>query len=63
MVEVFDSLCLVVMVKILFVVGEGEFVGVLSECDIYFDNILLMDLSGNLNFFNVKWEWCVGVVD
>ncbi|MCY0368097.1 phage tail protein [Pseudomonas aeruginosa] len=62
-VEAPDSLRSVAMAKILLAVGEGEFAGVPSERDIYFDNTPLMDPSGNLNFPNVKWEWRAGSVD
>ncbi|HFT0748651.1 TPA: phage tail protein [Pseudomonas aeruginosa] len=62
-VEAPDSLRSVATAKILLAVGEGEFAGVPSERDIYLDNTPLMDLSGNLNFPNVKWEWRAGAVD
>ncbi|MFV2949247.1 phage tail tip fiber protein [Pseudomonas japonica] len=58
-----DSLRSTNIAKILLAVGEGEFDGTPTDRDIYLDNTPIMDISGNVNFPGVKWEWRRGTVE
>jgi predicted phage tail protein len=58
-----DSLRSTNIAKILLAVGEGEFDGTPTDRDIYLDNTPIMDVSGNVNFPGVKWEWRRGTVE
>ncbi|CRI56418.1 host specificity protein J [Pseudomonas sp. CCOS 191] len=58
-----DSLRSTNIAKILLAVGEGEFDGAPTDRDIYLDNTPIMDVSGNVNFPGVKWEWRRGTVE
>ncbi|MDN4497999.1 DUF1983 domain-containing protein [Pseudomonas mosselii] len=58
-----DSLRSTNIAKILLTVGEGEFDGTPTDRDIYLDNTPIMDVSGNVNFPGVKWEWRRGTVE
>lgn len=62
-VEAPDSLQSTNIAKILLAVGEGEFDGMPTDRDIYLDNTPIMDVSGNVNFPGVKWEWRPGTVE
>lgn len=62
-VEAPDSLQSTNIAKVLLAVGEGEFDGVPTDRDIYFDNTPIMDASGNVNFPGVNWEWRPGSVE
>ncbi|SER55550.1 host specificity protein J [Pseudomonas soli] len=58
-----DSLRSTNIAKILLAVGEGDFDGTPTDRDIYLDNTPIMDVSGNVNFPGVKWEWRRGTVE
>ncbi|MDT3716205.1 DUF1983 domain-containing protein [Pseudomonas soli] len=58
-----DSLRSTNIAKILLAVGEGEFDGTPTDRDIYLDNTPIMDVSGNVNFPGVKWEFRRGSVE
>lgn len=62
-VESPDSLRSLSRAKILIALGEGEFEGVPTARDIYFDGTPLADSNGNLNFPNVRWEYRSGSQD
>jgi predicted phage tail protein/DNA polymerase IIIc chi subunit len=62
-VEAPDSLQSTNIASILLAVGEGEFDGTPTDRDIYLDNTPIMDVSGNVNFPGVSWEWRTGSID
>jgi predicted phage tail protein len=61
--EASDNLRSTNIAKLLIAVGEGEFEEAPTAATIFLDNTPINDVSGNVNFPNVKWEWRSGSVD
>ncbi|HHA1388803.1 TPA: DUF1983 domain-containing protein [Enterobacter ludwigii] len=55
-----DDLQSVAKAKILLALGEGEFAGGLTACDIYLDGTALENADGSENFSGVVWEFRPG---